>query len=120
MARPIEPTPILEGEDAERLLRDLENVCSPEEARRRSNVPGAVTAYVSLLVDEVVLETRERKKLALGSHNHPIVPALKIATLGVSASFRAMNRGAGEALMSFAFVSALDVADYAGCRAAHS
>ena len=35
MARPIEPTPILEGEDAERLLRDLENVCSPEEARRR-------------------------------------------------------------------------------------
>ena len=35
MARPIEPTPVLEGEDAERLLRDLENTCSPEEARRR-------------------------------------------------------------------------------------
>lgn len=35
MARPIEPTPVLEGEDAERLLRDLENTCTPEEARRR-------------------------------------------------------------------------------------
>ena len=35
MARPIESTPVLEGEDAERLLRDLENVCSPEEAKRR-------------------------------------------------------------------------------------
>lgn len=27
---------VLEGEDAERLLRDLDNVCSPEEARRRA------------------------------------------------------------------------------------
>jgi hypothetical protein len=35
MARPIEATPTLEGEDAERLLRDLADVCSPEEARRR-------------------------------------------------------------------------------------
>jgi hypothetical protein len=35
MARPIEPTPVLEGEDAERLLRDLENTCTPEEAKRR-------------------------------------------------------------------------------------
>jgi len=36
MARPIEPTPELTGEDAERLLRDLEDVCSPAEAERRS------------------------------------------------------------------------------------
>lgn len=35
MARLIEPTPVIEGEDAERLLEHLENVCSPEEARRR-------------------------------------------------------------------------------------
>jgi hypothetical protein len=35
MARPIEPTPVLEGEDAERLLRDLERTCTPEEAKRR-------------------------------------------------------------------------------------
>lgn len=35
MSRPIEATPTLEGKDAERLLRDLEKVCSPEEARRR-------------------------------------------------------------------------------------
>jgi hypothetical protein len=35
MARPIEATPTLTGEDAERLQRDLANVCSPEEQRRR-------------------------------------------------------------------------------------
>jgi len=35
MAKPIEPTPPLDAEDSERLLRDLENVCSPEEAERR-------------------------------------------------------------------------------------
>jgi len=35
MARPIEPTPTLEGEDALRLLRDLQRGCSPDEAKRR-------------------------------------------------------------------------------------
>jgi hypothetical protein len=35
MARPIEPTPVLEGPDAEKLLRDLANVCTPSEAQRR-------------------------------------------------------------------------------------
>ncbi len=36
MARPIQPTPPLDGDDAEALLRDLENVCSPEEMKRRA------------------------------------------------------------------------------------
>ena len=35
MARPIDPTPTLDGTAAERLLKDLENVCSPAEARTR-------------------------------------------------------------------------------------
>lgn len=35
MARPIEPTPPLTGEDAERLLADLMHTCSVEEAQRR-------------------------------------------------------------------------------------
>jgi hypothetical protein len=35
MARPIEATPTLKGEDAERLLQDLDRVCPPEEAERR-------------------------------------------------------------------------------------
>lgn len=34
MAYPIEPTPILEGEDAERFLRDLENPPNPEERKK--------------------------------------------------------------------------------------
>lgn len=35
MARPIEPTPTLEGAAAERLLSDLETVCTPAEAKSR-------------------------------------------------------------------------------------
>lgn len=30
------PTPVLEGEDAERLLRDLEKTCSPDEMALRT------------------------------------------------------------------------------------
>lgn len=35
MARPIESTPVLYGEDAERLLEELKDCCSPEEMERR-------------------------------------------------------------------------------------
>lgn len=35
MVRPIEPTPVLHGEDAKAVLRSLRNVCSPEEIRHR-------------------------------------------------------------------------------------
>ncbi|MEO7034602.1 MAG: hypothetical protein ABI548_11895 [Polyangiaceae bacterium] len=35
VARPIEPTPTLEGAAAEKLLNDLAAVCSPSEARAR-------------------------------------------------------------------------------------
>lgn len=35
MARPIQATPPIEGEDAERLLRELERVATREEMRRR-------------------------------------------------------------------------------------
>lgn len=77
---------------------------------------GKVEGYVSLLVDAVVLESRERKKLALGSGAHPIVPALKVARLAVSSSFRAGNRGLGEVMMHFALSKALDIAEQVGCR----
>jgi len=49
-----------------------------------------------------VLETKERKRLALSSHDHPAVPALKIARLGVSTSFRETHAGAGTALVRIA------------------
>lgn len=35
MAKPIEPTPPLDAEDSETLLRELEHRCSPEEAACR-------------------------------------------------------------------------------------
>lgn len=48
MARPIEPTPVLEGEDAERLLEELEHVCAPEEAERRVAAARKLLAKVVL------------------------------------------------------------------------
>jgi hypothetical protein len=59
--------------------------------------------YISLLADAVVLETKERKKLALSHQDHPVIPALKVARLAVGEDFRKRYRGAGEALMRFAF-----------------
>lgn len=50
MARPIEPPPVLEGEDAERLLQQLEHVCAPEEAERR--VAAARKLLAKLLVPD--------------------------------------------------------------------
>lgn len=38
MARPIEATPTLTGEDAARLLSDLKQVCSAQESARRISV----------------------------------------------------------------------------------
>jgi len=35
MARPIEPTPTLEGDDADALLADISKTITPEEAERR-------------------------------------------------------------------------------------
>jgi len=35
MAQPIEPTPVLTGEDARRLVQSLDNRCSNAEAERR-------------------------------------------------------------------------------------
>ena len=77
---------------------------------------GNLVGYIALLVDAVELKFSERKKLALHFRDHPIVPALKIARLGVSQGFRARHRGVGEALMYYAYSSALDLADRVGCR----
>lgn len=48
MARPIEATPVVEGEDAKRLLDELENVCPPDEAKRR--VEGARRLLAKVMV----------------------------------------------------------------------
>jgi GNAT superfamily N-acetyltransferase len=64
----------------------------------------------------VVLETKERKRLALGSHDHPIVLALKIARLAVAEPFRAAYSGAGTALVQVALAMALDISARVGCR----
>jgi hypothetical protein len=49
MARPIEATPPLEGEDADRLEEELKNVCSPEEmAIRRANAKAHLAEVMRL------------------------------------------------------------------------
>jgi ribosomal protein S18 acetylase RimI-like enzyme len=77
---------------------------------------GKLEGYITILTDAVVLETRERKKLALSSHDHPVVPAIKIARLAVNAAFRATHRGLGSTLVQFARSKALAVLEHAGCR----
>jgi len=54
-----------------------------------------LVGYMSMLADAVVLETKERKRLSLSSQDHPSVPALKIARLGVADSFRETHCGTG-------------------------
>jgi hypothetical protein len=56
---------------------------------------GTIAGYVSLMVDAIVLETKERKRLALRHDDHPFVPALNVARLGVSSSFRNTHTGSG-------------------------
>jgi GNAT superfamily N-acetyltransferase len=71
---------------------------------------------MTLLADAVVLETKERKRLALSATDHPTVPALKIARLAVARDFRAAHRGTGTALVAIAYALAIDLADRVGCR----
>ena len=77
---------------------------------------GEVVGYVSLMLDAVVLETRERKALSLAHDDHPVIPALKIARIGCHKPFRDCSRGLGTLLVQFAAATALDFAERAGCR----
>jgi GNAT superfamily N-acetyltransferase len=77
---------------------------------------GEVVGFASILTDAVVLETKERKGLALAFRDHPVVPALKIARLGVDSKAREKYRGLGEALVSFAVAKVLAVGVHVGCR----
>lgn len=77
---------------------------------------GKLVGYITLLCDAIVLETRERNGLALRHEDHPEIPALKVARLGVSESFRTTHRGVGEALMQFFIAMALSLSTRVGCR----
>jgi len=72
--------------------------------------------FVALMNDAIVLETKERKSLTLDHRDHPVIPALKIARLGVGASFRRAFRGGGDALVQFAWATARHWSDQVGCR----
>ena len=78
--------------------------------------------YVTLMTDAVVLKVNERKKIrgsdgaSLTFHDHPVVPALKVARIAVSTAARQAHRGIGETLVRFAFLRGLDLSEYAGCR----
>ena len=64
---------------------------------------GEIVGYIALLADAVTLKSSERKKLALSYDDHPIVPAVKVARLGV----RTDHKGRGvRTLMYFAYSTA--------------
>ena len=48
---------------------------------------------MTLLTDAVVLETKERKRLALGAHDNPARPALKMARREISRQQVRLRRG---------------------------
>ncbi len=54
MARPIEPTPTLEGEDAENFYRELERIKSPEEIEQRRKMFAEADRVFKLLGKDFV------------------------------------------------------------------
>jgi GNAT superfamily N-acetyltransferase len=80
----------------------------------RDKVSGEVAGYCTLLNDAVRLLTRERKKLGLASDDHPIVPAVKIARLGVSIDRQ--GTGVGVLLVRSAYYAARRDDSTSGCR----
>lgn len=77
---------------------------------------GQPCGFVALMADAVVLETKERKSIQLGSADHPVVPAVKIARLGMAKCVRESQRGCGTALVRFAFLETLAMSRNIGCR----
>jgi ribosomal protein S18 acetylase RimI-like enzyme len=75
---------------------------------------GRILGYVTVLNDAVHLLTREKKKLGLASDDHPVVPALKIARLGVASEYA--RSGLGTALVRHAYFSAQRSDASGGCR----
>jgi ribosomal protein S18 acetylase RimI-like enzyme len=75
-----------------------------------------LVGYMTVLADAIVLETKERKRLALATHDHPAVAAMKIARLAVSAPFRSTHTGVGTALVRIALALGADVSERMGCR----
>jgi GNAT superfamily N-acetyltransferase len=75
-----------------------------------------VCGYVALMSDAIVLESRERKSIQLSHADHPVVPAIKIARLAVTEEQCKLYRGTGTALVRFAFLEALAIAQRVGCR----
>jgi ribosomal protein S18 acetylase RimI-like enzyme len=77
---------------------------------------GDLVGYISLMVDAVVLESKERKTLRLNHADHPVIPALKIARLATARAFRLTNLGLGTMLLRFAIARGYEIADAADCR----
>lgn len=96
--------------DAQRLQQ--ENVARTYLAIAKDS--GQLLGYCTLLSDSLHLLTRERKSLGLATEDHPIIPATKIARLGVSVE--AQRTGAGKFMVKAAFAIAREVADLSGCR----
>lgn len=90
------------------------HVVSTYVARCKENRGVTLVGYIALLADAIVLQTPERKKLNLAI-SHPIVPALKIARLGVTLG-KQRGGGIGTTLIAFAHSAASRLSETVGCR----
>lgn len=72
--------------------------------------------YVALLCDVLRTKSNERRRLKLSHTDHPAIPAMKVARLGVDKTFRETYAGLGTALMRLAFDVAICTAELTGCR----
>lgn len=105
-------------EDLDGFLRDdaarlqVENVAKTYVSLDPST--GELVGYFSLLNDAIHLMTSEKRRLGLASTDHPIVPAIKIARLGVDE--RRKGGGVGRFLVRCAFAITREVAESTGCR----
>jgi GNAT superfamily N-acetyltransferase len=77
---------------------------------------GTLQGYIALLADSVRLKTKERRKIELLRDDPINVPALKVGRLAVCKAFRSQVRGLGAALLQFAYISAVNMAEAVGCR----
>ncbi len=69
MARPIEPTPVLYGEDAEQLLESLEHCASPEEMKRRQEYAREALRELEE-TGQIVVTLKLRKQNCPFCHSH--------------------------------------------------
>lgn len=84
-------------------------------------VEGRLVGFFTLATDAIRLSSTERKKTkrngeGLRHNDHPFVPAIKLARIGVCSEFKAERSRVGTHLVRVSCFLVLNVAETVGCR----